>query len=201
MKHLGDILHINGAEIEPVDVITGGSPCQNLSMAGNRKGLSGEQSGLFIEMVRVIKEMRLATEGKYPKFVVWENVFGAFSSNKGADFRVVLEEFARIKQPDIVIPEPSGGGVNGVKQEQLPVMDGLLRGDCLMLNIGESPSAAVESHLSWILEDNVPQKYYLSAKACQGIMTRASRRGKELPEILKTALENMIQWWAKVLCL
>lgn len=191
MKHLGDILHINGAEIEPVDVITGGSPCQNLSQAGNRKGLAGEQSGLFIEMIRVIQEMRSATNGKYPKFVIWENVFGAFSSNKGADFRVVLEKFARLKQPDVVIPGPTGGA-NGANLESYPVMDGLLHGDCSMLNIGECPSDAVESHLSWILEDNVPEKYYLSAKACQGILTRASHRGKELPEILRMALEQMI---------
>ena len=91
MAHLGDITHINGAEIEPVDVITFGSPCQNLSIAGNRTGLEGEQSSLFKEAVRVIQEMRCATHGRYPQICIWENVYGAFSSSGGEDFRTVLE--------------------------------------------------------------------------------------------------------------
>ena len=110
MKHLGDITKINGAEIPPVDVITGGSPCQDLSVAGNRAGLAGERSGLFMEMIRVIKEMRDATadddRGPLPRFMVWENVPGALSSNGGEDFRAVLEETARIAQQDAVIPRP-----------------------------------------------------------------------------------------------
>lgn len=81
---------------------------QDLSIAGKRAGLSGERSGLFIEMIRVIKEMRESTNGKYPKFAIWENVPGAFSSNKGEDFRCVLEEFARIIEPSVSIPRPSG---------------------------------------------------------------------------------------------
>ena len=119
MKHLGDITKINGAAIEPVDVITGGSPCQDLSVAGKRAGLSGERSGLFMEMVRVIKEMRNATKQLQmrgsdvpvrPRFVVWENVYGAFGSNGGEDFRAVLEEFCRIEGgADISIPRPSDG--------------------------------------------------------------------------------------------
>lgn len=96
MAHLGDITKINGAEIEPVDVITFGSPCQNLSIAGNRKGLAGEQSALFLEAVRIIKEMRCATNGRYPQIAIWENVYGAFSSNDGEDFRVVLESLWQI---------------------------------------------------------------------------------------------------------
>ena len=91
MKHLGDITKMNGFSTPPVDVITFGSPCQDLSIAGKRAGLSGERSGLFMEAVRIIKEMREATNGKYPKYAVWENVPGAFSSNKGEDFRAVLE--------------------------------------------------------------------------------------------------------------
>lgn len=106
MIHLGDITKINGAEIEPVDVITFGSPCQDLSVAGKRAGLAGERSGLFMEAVRIIKEMRSATDGVYPNFAVWENVPGAFSSNKGEDFRAVLEELVRIQEPDTVIPKP-----------------------------------------------------------------------------------------------
>lgn len=84
---------------------------------------------------------------------------------------------------------------SGQNLERFPVMDGLLHGDCSTLNTGESPSVARESRLSWILEDNVPQKFYLSARACQGILVRASRRGKPLPELLKQALLDMIEWW------
>lgn len=106
MVHLGDITAINGGQIAPTNCVIFGSPCQNLSTAGNRQGLAGSESGLFMEAVRVIKEMREATNGKYPTFAVWENVPGAFSSNKGEDFRVVLEELARIRQTDVSIPEP-----------------------------------------------------------------------------------------------
>lgn len=106
MKHLGDITKMNGFSTPPVDVITFGSPCQDLSVAGKRAGLAGERSGLFMEAVRIIKEMREATNGEYPKYAVWENVPGAFSSNKGADFRAVLEELARIKEAGISIPRP-----------------------------------------------------------------------------------------------
>lgn len=81
---------------------------QDLSIAGKRAGLAGERSGLFMEMIRVIKEMREATNGEYPKFAIWENVPGAFSSNKGEDFRCVLEEFARIVEPSVSVPRPSG---------------------------------------------------------------------------------------------
>lgn len=83
---------------------------------------------------------------------------------------------------------------NGQKQVLSPEMDGALRGELSTLNFGESPSVAVESRLSWILEDNVPERYYLSARACEGILSRASRRGKALPEILHTALLDMIEW-------
>lgn len=106
MKHLGDITKMSGFSTPPVDVITFGSPCQDLSIAGKRAGLSGERSGLFMEAVRIIKEMREATNGQYPKYAVWENVPGAFSSNKGEDFRAVLEELARIKEAGISIPAP-----------------------------------------------------------------------------------------------
>lgn len=110
MKHLGDITKIHGDQIEPVDCITFGSPCQDLSIAGRRAGLAGERSGLFMEAVRVIKEMRSSTNGLYPTFAVWENVPGAFSSNGGEDFRAVLEELARVEQPDASIPRPSSRG-------------------------------------------------------------------------------------------
>ncbi len=110
MKHLGDITKIHGDQIEPVDCITFGSPCQDLSMAGKRLGFDGNRSVLFLDAARIIKEMRTATNGMYPTFAVWENVPGAFSSNGGEDFRTVLEELARIAQPDVSIPRPSGRG-------------------------------------------------------------------------------------------
>ena len=106
MKHLGDITLIDGSKIEPVDVITFGSPCQDLSIAGKRAGLAGQRSGLFMEAVMIIKQMQEATNGEYPKYAVWENVPGAFSSNKGKDFLAVLEELIRIKEPAISLPEP-----------------------------------------------------------------------------------------------
>ena len=122
-KHLGDITKINGAEIETVDVITGGSPCQDLSIAGKRAGLAGARSGLFMEQVRIVKEMREHDRANgrtgdmaRPRFMVWENVPGAFSSNKGQDFAAVLEEIIRIAEPeapDIEVPEkgwPTWGG-------------------------------------------------------------------------------------------
>lgn len=106
VKHYGDISKMNGAEIEPVDIITFGSPCQDMSIAGKRDGLSGSRSSLFYEAVRIIKEMRCKTDGKYPRFIVWENVPGAFSSNKGEDFRAVLEEVCKIKDESVSVPKP-----------------------------------------------------------------------------------------------
>jgi DNA (cytosine-5)-methyltransferase 1 len=110
MKHLGDITKIHGDQIEPVDCITFGSPCQGLSMAGKRLGFDDDRSVLFLDAARIIKEMRTATNGMYPTFAVWENVPGAFSSNGGEDFRAVLEELARVEQPDVSISRPSGRG-------------------------------------------------------------------------------------------
>ena len=106
VKHYGDISKINGDEIEPVDIITFGSPCTNMSVAGKREGLSGKQSVLFYEAIRIIKEMRCATNGKYPRFIVWENVLGAYSSSGGYDFNQVLEEISKIKNKTLSIPMP-----------------------------------------------------------------------------------------------
>ena len=106
VKHYGDICKINGAQIEPVDIITFGSPCTNLSLAGKREGLDGGQSSLFYQAIRVIREMRKATHGKYPRFIVWENVPGAYSSAAGQDFHQVLTEIAQTKEEAITIPMP-----------------------------------------------------------------------------------------------
>jgi len=109
MKHYGDISKLDGGKIEPVDIITFGSPCQDMSVAGRRDGLDGSRSSLFYEAVRIIKEMRCATDGRYPRYIIWENVPGAFSSNKGEDFRCVLEAVCSVKDTDPVIPEPPKG--------------------------------------------------------------------------------------------
>lgn len=109
VKHLGDVSKINGGEIPPVDIITFGSPCQDMSIAGKREGLAGGRSSLFYEAVRIIKEMRCKTNGEYPRFVVWENVPGAFSSNKGEDFREVLKSLCEVKSADVTVPEPPKG--------------------------------------------------------------------------------------------
>ena len=119
MKHLGDITKLNGWELPIVDIVTGGSPCQDLSVAGKREGLDGARSGLFIEQLRVIKEMRehdRSNRGSVvdircirPRYMVWENVPGAFSSNGGADFQKVLEETAKVADENAVIPRFEGG--------------------------------------------------------------------------------------------
>jgi DNA (cytosine-5)-methyltransferase 1 len=124
VKHLGDITKIDGSKINPVDIITFGSPCQDLSVAGKREGLAGERSVLFMEAVRIIKEMRNATKQLsmhganddirvFPRIAIWENVPGAFSSNGGEDFRCVLEELARIENPEVSIPKPKKWGGAG----------------------------------------------------------------------------------------
>jgi DNA (cytosine-5)-methyltransferase 1 len=113
MKHYGDISAMDGGKIEPVDIICFGSPCQDMSLAGCRTGLDGSRSSLFYEAIRIIKEMRCATDGRYPKWICWENVPGAFSSNSGEDFRTVLESICRIADEHISVPRPakwSGSG-------------------------------------------------------------------------------------------
>ena len=116
MRHLGDITKISGYTAPIVDCIIGGSPCQDLSVAGKRAGLDGERSGLYMEQIRIVKEMRAQDERNgrtgvdiRPRYMVWENVPGAFSSNKGEDFRIVLEEIAKVCDKDAVIPLPDKG--------------------------------------------------------------------------------------------
>ena len=164
MKHYGDISKMNGGEITPVDIITFGSPCQDMSVAGKRDGLGGSRSSLFYEAVRIIKEMRCKTDGRYPRFIVWENVPGAFSSNKGEDFKAVLEEICKIKDECVSVPRTEA--------------------------LRRIPREENVSTLSQILQAGVPEKYYLSQKACLGILRRASVRGKQLPTVLQRALEK-----------
>ena len=127
MKHFGDITKINGWDLPIVDIITGGSPCQDLSVAGKREGLAGERSGLFLEQIRIIKEMRehdradgRASELVRPRYMVFENVPGIFSSNKGADFQTVLTEIIRIAQPDAPdVPLPKKWSKSGCIYDEM----------------------------------------------------------------------------------
>ena len=147
MKHYGDVSQMDGGKVEPVDIITFGSPCTDMSIAGKRAGLDGAQSSLFYQAIRIVKEMRCATNGRYPRWICWENVVGAFSSNQGLDFKAVLDAVIGVIEPGAEVP----------------------------------------------LQPVVPEGYYLSPKACRGILRRASARGKELPEVLRLALERQAE--------
>lgn len=189
MKHLGDITQINGSMVEPVNVIIGGSPCQDLSVAGRRAGLAGERSGLFMEQIRIIKEMRCADAARgrtgtdiRPRWMVWENVPGAFSSNKGEDFGAVLQETIKIAEPQVpAVSVPKNGWPTA---------------GCLT-DVGGKWSVA------WRVFDaqfwGVPQRRKRIALVADfGGLTapeilferQAEHRGKELPPLLKAALLN-----------
>ena len=168
---------------------------QDLSIAGKRKGLAGERSGLFMEQIRIIKEMRehdrkTGRTGEFvrPRYMVWENVVGAQSSQQGRDFAAVLEEAIRVAEPeapDIQVPDkgwPTWGGTGTWTD------DGAWLGACSTRTGGECPNVVVESRLSQILEGRPHTKYSLTPKACMGILRRAEKRGKDLPEALKEAL-------------
>ena len=189
VKHLSDINSVNGAEIEPVDIVTFGSPCTDLSVAGKRQGLNAERSGLFFQAIRIIKEMRGATNGKYPRFAVWENVTGAFSSNGGEDFRCVLEEFCKIKDADLSVTKSEKWTKAGeIMGENFSVAYRTF--DAQYWGV---PQRRMRVYLVADFEGGVPQKYYLSQKACLGILRRASERGKKLPKVLETALKKQAQ--------
>ncbi|WP_416387502.1 DNA cytosine methyltransferase [Chakrabartyella piscis] len=215
MLHLGDITKLDGAKIPTVDLVCGGSPCQDLSLAGARKGLAGERSGLFMEQVRIIKEMRDADEKRgnaaefiRPRYMLWENVMGVFSSQSGEDFKAVLEETCKIADSTILIPRPEGGvwksagcilggkfsvawrvldaGYWGVPQRRNRVF--------LVADFGGHSTYPQEGGAKpKVLTFGLPKvlnnpKYYLSKTACLGILRRAESRGKELPKQLKDAL-------------
>ena len=192
MKHYGDVSGLKGSELEPVDIITFGSPCQDLSIAGKRAGIQeGQRSNLFFEAIRIVKEMREETDGRYPRYIVWENVPGAFSSNGGEDFRSVLEAVIGVKEEGVQVPAPDH---NRWPKADLYLGDGWsVAYRVLDAQYWGVPNGGQESTLSQILLADVPRRYYLSPTACQGILRRASARGKELPEVLKKALERQAQ--------
>lgn len=190
---LGDISKVNGAEIPPVDILTNSSPCQDLSVAGKRAGLDGERSGLFLEVIRITKEMRNADEIRSersveylrPRFWCWENVPGALSSAGGGQ----TSEQSSKKQSGLSNQKCMYLSLkNGAKTGLWTEITGNLPGESWMLNTTESPRDAEDCTLSSILLDTVPEKYYLSEKACLGILRRSLKRGKELPSVLKNAL-------------
>ena len=197
LLHVGDITKLDGAALPPVDIICGGSPCQDLSVAGARAGLSGARSGLFLEQTRITKEMRYADilRGRTgiavrPRWFLWENVPGHFQAERRKERTSALSW--RRSQELIAVPymyldlTPGHGNLLGdfTWEIRSPWL-----GERLTLNTGVSPRGARESSLSQILEDSVPKKYYLTPTACLGILRRARERGKELPLRLRLALE------------
>ena len=188
VKHYGDVSTISGADLPPVDIITFGSPCQDMSIAGKRDGLDGSRSSLFYEAIRIVKEMRCKTNGEKPRFIVWENVPGAFSSNKGQDFKAVLEAVIGVKEPSASVPAPEK---KGWPDADYYVGDGW----SVAYRVFDAqwwgvPQRRKRIYLVADLQTRVPKRYYLSPKACLGILRRASVRGKELPPVLKAALER-----------
>lgn len=163
----GDVQEVNGADLPPCDVLTFGSPCQDLSIAGKRAGLDGDRSSMFYEAVRIIKEMRDATNNVYPRITVWENV---------------PEPYLPTEVKTLVSSSMNWHNSGRWRSN----------GECWMHSTSESPSdgGACSSSLSSILQppSDVPTRYYLSAKAAEGILRRAERRGKTLPEALRQAL-------------
>ena len=185
MKHYGDISKMNGGKIEPVDIITFGSPCQNLSLAGKREGLNGEKSSMFFEAIRVIKEMRESTNGEYPRWIVWENVPGAMSSSKGQDFRTVLEEICKIKDETVHIPMPekkwttAGEIVGNDYSVAYRILDAQYFG------------VPQRRRRIFLVADFAGE----CARICAlDTFVAIMARGKELPELLKRALEKQAQY-------
>lgn len=189
---LGDVSKVNGAEIPPVDILTNSSPCQDLSVAGKRAGLDGERSGLFMEVIRITKEMRnadrlrsgRATEYLRPRFWCWENVPGALSSAGGATSKQSSKKSSALSSQSAMYLCLRNGANRALWMETT----GNWHGESWMPNFTESPKDAEDCTLSSILLDTVPEKYFLSEKACLGILRRSLKRGKELPLVLRNAL-------------
>ena len=185
VKQLGDITQINPDEIEPVDIICAGSPCQDLSIAGKRKGLDGVRSGLFRTAVDLVRRIRASTGGGTRAISFGRTSPAPFLATKEWTFEPCLKKSDRPRFQCLKM-------ANGRQQEWQNYLSVKSHGASSTLNIGECPNVAVESFLSQILQpmEDVPEKYYLSARACLGILRRAKERGKELPEELKAALER-----------
>lgn len=217
LLHLGDINKINGAAIPHVDIITGGFCCQDLSLAnGKRQGLLGHRSGLFIQMIRITREMLAATDGAFPKALIFENVEGLLSSSKGQDIKTVMDEISALGFiSDANVLNAADHGVaqrrrrvfivainhkhfnpnyfaNAPKSTRTKRMEKAMTawGGETFYGIASRPHEPVKQRLSEILQNDVDDKYYLSQRACLGILRRAAARGKELPDVLRIALET-----------
>lgn len=199
VPNLGDVRTIRGAEVPPVDVITFGSPCQDLSSSGRRAGIiEGKRSSLFFEALRIIREMREATGGASPRFAIWENVPGALSSNGGNDFLEVLRSFVSLwgdNDENIKFDRYNGGGGGEVSVRQVSFEDAvpLLLGEFLTPNFSEYPSAGVACSLSAILEDDPPKNYYLTKERNRSELERYSRSGRPLPDSFRAEVRRLLQ--------
>ena len=183
MAHLGDVTKLNGGDIPPVHIITFGSPCQNLSQIGNRAGLAGEKSSLFFHAIRIIREMREATNGIFPAIAVWENVMGAFFSNDRMD----LEPCSQRSQPptfQCLLLE------DGQEPEWCEGIRPISHGGSWMPSIGQAPDWHDGSaSLLWqTLEDNVPMKYFLSPAQCSQFLRLAEIAGCPPPAEIEALL-------------
>jgi DNA (cytosine-5)-methyltransferase 1 len=192
MKHIGSVTEIRGGEIEPVDIITFGSPCQDLSIAGKRAGLEGARSGLFMEAVRIIREMRQATDGRYPRFAIWENVPGALSSNGGKDFETVLNEMLRLARPGEFIrqrgrwrkAENYGALAYRIVDAQYWGVPQRRRRIYLVTDFGGESAGVVtfeRKGTAWDFEPRIPSPGFAG--------------GAGLPDLLLNAINGMIEWW------
>lgn len=181
---LGDVTKINGAEIPPVDIICAGSPCQDLSIAGRREGLDGKRSGLFYHAMRIAREMRRKTNGVYPKFFVWENVLGAFTSNSRRDFKAVLEEIGQTH-----FPMPASGRwarAGMVRSKGCGIAWRTLDAQFWGVPQHRERIFLVAGFGKW----GGTYRYSLTPKACAGILRRAKAKGKRLPELLEAVLRR-----------
>ena len=183
-KQIGDITKLSAAEIKPVDIITMGSPCQDLSIAGKREGLAGERSGLFVTAINLVHAMRKLTNGRYPKYVVWENVTGAFSSNKGMDFKTVLE---KITETSIPVPGHHKWAKSGMVRSRICTV----AWRTLDAQYWGVPQRRRRIFLVADYTDGgVQKKFFLSQRCCQGILTRAKKHNVKLNETLVAVLKK-----------
>ena len=181
-KQLGDITKIDGGVIPPVDIVTMGSPCQDLSIAGRREGLDGKRSGLFIRAVELIRQMRRATGEEYPKIAVWENVPGAFTSNKGMDFKTVLET---LTETSIPMPRYGKWAKSGmVRSRECNIVWRTLDAQFWGIPQRRRRIFLVVDYTKKITS----KKYYLSQRACRGILQRAKKYGVKLDDRLMSVL-------------
>ena len=180
MLHLGDLTKLHGGKIPPVDIVTFGSPCQNLSTIGNREGLAGKKSNLFYHAIRIIEEMRDATNGKYPTLAIWENVMGAFSSND----RILRPSWKPSSRPKFqFLPLTNGPTPEWCEGETL-----ISAGGSLTVNIGACPNVVAESFSSQILETSVPAKYFLTPNECNRILKLATKVDCRPPQTIEYLL-------------